>query len=147
MPIELRVAKAHENQLNDPETLLEFESIKKAINEVHIPFVENAVNFVFIKGTYIHSERKMVTACLFVNKMDAPIKELHGILRLRFNERTAQVAKATINFDEPFLGRINPNEALLVHLGIPVKGLDADEVFSFRNMAGGFEDVRVSFAE
>lgn len=147
MPIELKVAKAHEYQLSDPETLMEFQSIGKAINDVHIPFTSNTINFVFVKGIYNHTDRKMVTACLFVNKMDKPINELHGVLRLRFKERSALIAKTTINFDEPFLGVVQPNEALLVHLGIPVKGLDAREVFSFSDIAGVFEDVRISFTE
>ena len=93
---------------------------------------------------YLNGEKKMLTACLFVNKMDKPISELHGVLRLGFKSRKAQIAKTTIDFDEPFMGTLNPDEALLVHLGIPVKGLSNDENFMVSDISGNFEDVRVT---
>lgn len=53
---------------------------------------------------YLDSEKKMFTACL-VNKMDKPISELHGVLRLGFKSRKAQTA-TTVDFDEPFNGKL-----------------------------------------
>ena len=58
--------------------------------------------------------------------------------------RKAQIAKTTIDFDEPFMGILNPEEALLVHLGIPVKGLSNDENFMASDISGNFEDVRIT---
>lgn len=147
MPMELKIAKAHEQQLADPDIKLEFEGIRNMLNNTNLSFVDGRINFVLVKGIYVHAERKMVTACLFVNKLDKPVRELHGVLRLAFQEKQAQIAKTTVNFDEPFMGVINPNEALLVHLGIPVRGLEADEAFSVGHLHGRFEEVRVSFAE
>ena len=109
-----------------------------------LPFQKDTINFVFIKGMYLDSEKRMLTACLFVNKMDKPISELHGVLRLHFKSRKAQIAKTTIDFDEPFMGILNPEEALLVHLGIPVKGLSNDENFMASDISGNFEDVRIT---
>ena len=42
------------------------------------------------------------------------------------------------------MGTLNPDEALLVHLGIPVKGLSNDENFMVSDISGNFEDVRVT---
>lgn len=86
----------------------------------------------------------MITACLFVNKIGKPITELHGVLRLCFKSRKAQIAKTTVDFDESFMGTLNPDEALLVHFGIPVKGLSDDENFKISDISGNFEDVRVT---
>ncbi len=61
-----------------------------------------------------------------------------------FKSRKAQIAKTTIDFDEPFMGTLNPSDALLVHLGIPVKGLSNDEHFMVSDISGNFEDVRVT---
>lgn len=144
MSIKVTLAKAHQAQLEDVEISKELCSIEEEVNKVDLPFQEDTINFVFIKGAYLHSEKKMLTACLFVNKMDKPIKELHGVVRLRFKSRMAQIAKTTVNFDEPFIGTINPDEALLVHFGIPVKGLSDDENFMISDISGNFEDVRVT---
>lgn len=138
------LAKAHAAQLEDPDVKMELDSVNEAVNSVQINYNDNAVNFVFIKGIYDHSERKMITACLFVNKYGQSIQELHGVLRLRFNNRSALIAKSTIEFDEHFMGTLKNDEALLVHISIPVKGLDANENFSFDDISGSFDDVRVS---
>lgn len=42
------------------------------------------------------------------------------------------------------MGTLNPDEALLVHFGIPVKGLSDDENFKISDISGNFEDVRVT---
>lgn len=144
MKIKVVLAKAHKAQLEDEEIKRELCSIEDEVNRVELPFKENTINYVFIKGIYLHSDRKMLTACLFVNTMDKPITELHGVLRLKFKDRTAMIAKSKIDFDEPFIGILNPGEALLVHIGIPVKGLTTDENFSISNISGSFEDVRVT---
>lgn len=144
MAIKVILAKAHRGQIEDAEIEKELCSVEAELNRVGLPFREGTVNFVFIKGIYLDSEKKMLTACLFVNKMDKPISELHGVLRLRFRSKKAQIAKTTIDFDEPFMGTLNPEEALLVHLGIPVKGLKNDENFMVSDIHGNFEDVRIT---
>lgn len=144
MAIKVTLAKAHQSQLDDVEIKKELCSVEAELNKVELPFQKDTINFVFIKGMYLNSEKKMLTACLFVNKMDKPITELHGVLRLGFKNRKAQIAKTTVNFDAPFLGTLNPEEALLVHLGIPVKGLSEDENFVISDISGNFEDVRVT---
>lgn len=144
MAIKVTLAKAHQAQIEDAEIKKELYSIEAELNKVDLPFQKDTINFVFIKGMYLNGEKKMLTACLFVNKMDKPISELHGVLRLGFKSRKAQIAKTTIDFDEPFMGTLNTDEALLVHLGIPVKGLSNDENFMVSDISGNFEDVRVT---
>lgn len=146
MSIVLKTADAHKNQLNDQEIRREFDSIQTGLNESDIVFHEGTVNFVFVKGIYLHDERKMVTPCVFVNKCGKPICELHGVLRLKFTARNALIAKTTIDFDSRFMGTIKEDEALLVHLNIPVKGLLRDETFMFGDVSGTFEEVRVTEA-
>ncbi|MGM9972533.1 MAG: hypothetical protein ACI33K_00625, partial [Clostridiaceae bacterium] len=73
---------------------------------------------------------------LFVNKTDKPLKELHGDLRLKFTTKNALIAKTTIKFDENFMGELPEDNGLLVHLGIPVKGLEQDEVFTIKDVSG-----------
>ncbi len=144
MAIKVTLAKAHQTQTEDAEIKKELCSVEAELNKVDLSFQKDTINFVFIKGMYLNCEKKMITVCLFVNKMDKSISELHGILRLKFKKNNAQIAKTTIDFDESFIGKLNPDEALLVHLGIPVKGMSNDENFMASDISGNFEDVRIT---
>ena len=136
MAINVMVAKAHEGQLKDPAIKEEYESVQRAINSAQLDYQEDTVNLVFLKGMYKHQERKMVTVCLFVNKLDKPLKELRGDMRLKFNHKDALIAKATLDFDEAFMGELPKDTGLLVHLSLPVKGLQEDQVFTIKDITG-----------
>lgn len=138
------LAKAHFSHLENEETKNLIKNISDALETSKIDYAENAINFVFVKGDYDHFERKMETVCLFVNKLHKSISELHGELKLSFAEKKAQIAKATINFDSDFLGALNHDEALMVSLNIPVKGLTENEEFGVKDVKGLFGAVRVT---
>jgi len=138
------VAKAHEEQLKDNETKREYDSVCEAMNAVSLDYKGGTVNFVFIKGLYNHFEKKMTTACVFVNKTDKSIIGLHGKLRLRFNTLQAQIATTTIDFDPDFFGQLNPDEGMLVHINIPVKGLTEDMELRISDITGDFSEVSVA---
>lgn len=142
MNVKLKVAQPHEGQLKDQDLKREFNEIQRLVNQFE--YKEDTINFVVVKGIYKHIERRMVIACVFINKLGYPIKELHGEVRLRFKERVAQAAKATIDLDEIFMGNLNNDEALLVHIGLPVKGLQADEILESNKMSVNFSNVRVT---
>lgn len=143
--IKVVVAKAHKPQLSDPENQLEIESASRAINKLHSEseFKKNAITLVPMKGMYNHNERIMNTVCSFVNKLPYTICELNGDIHLSFKELDAEIAKMTIEFDEQFIGEIKPNEALLVHLRIPVRGLNTDTDFSNLDFECEFDNVTV----
>lgn len=147
MSIKVVLAKAHGEQLSDPEIKKEFESVSAVYKDAELNYADGTVNFVFVKGIYLHHERKMITACLFVNKMDRAINELHGVIRLGFTNSEARIATTTINFNKEFMGCLQTDEGLLVHLGIPVKGLKNNEEFRAGDITGTFSDVRVTFEE
>ena len=147
MAIKVILAKAHRAQIEDAEIKKELCSVETELNKADLSFREGTVNFVFIKGIYLDGEKKMLTACLFVNKTEKPISELHGVLRLAFKSGNAQIAKTTLDFDEPFMGTVGSDEALLVHLGIPIRGLTENEEFTVSKITGSLEEVRVTYAE
>lgn len=147
MPINVVLSKAHQKQLDDVDVAKEKDCIQKIVNNNFAEFHNGTVNFFFVKGIYNHSERKMMVACLFVNKTDYSINEIHSVLRLKFKFKKAEIAKATINFDKDFIGKLNTNDALLVHINIPVKGLDKDEEFTISDIEGKMDSVRFSKSE
>lgn len=144
MAINVVLAKAHQQQLSDGDIKKELDSVASEINRVDLSYADGTVNFVFVKGLYDHNERKMITVALFVNKTHSSISEIHGVLKMKYKNQFAKIAKATINFDEPFMGTLKHDEALLVHIGIPVKGLTGDMSFKISDIIGSFEDVRVT---
>lgn len=88
----------------------------------------------------------MNTALVFVNKMGQKISELHGAIHIHTNTEGIQFAKTTIDFDEEFMGVLCDNEGLLVHLNIPVRGLEENRTFTEKELEVQFADVRVTYA-
>lgn len=144
MAIKVVLAEAHNVQYQNAAIQEEIKSIENGVNHIELPLTDNTVNFVFIKGNYVHSERRMFTICLFVNKMKETLTEIHGVIRMKFQQKSALIAKTTVDFDKQFIGKLNPNEALLVQIGISVKGLGQDEEFVKSNISGNFSEVRVT---
>lgn len=147
MSINIVLAQAHQNQLQDEETRREYESVKNAFLSTERNFQDGTVNCVFIKGSYHDFEKKMTIVSVLVNKLDKPIKEIYGVLRLRFRTFDAEIAKATLDFDEAFMGQLKSDEGLLFHLNIPVKGLYKDQEFFMKDIEGSFDDVRFTYSE
>ncbi len=144
MPIKVILAKAHQTQIENVEVQTVLNEIEEGLNKVNLPYQDNTINYIFVEGRYIHNERKMIITCLFVNKMEKPITEIHGVLRLKFNSKDALIAKTTIDFDKAFIGSLDFDEAILVNIGVPVKGLSKDENFIISDVSGRFDDVRVT---
>ena len=145
MAINVVISKAHNSMLNHPQVKAEMEFISNGLNNADFNFAENAVNFVFVNGSYDNTEKKMDTVCLFVNKTNKSIKELHGVIDISFKAVDAEIALTTVNFDEAFLGELNHDEALLVHFNIPVRGLNDNRTFKYSDIEGQFKDVRVTY--
>lgn len=147
MSIQIVAARAHQSQLQTAQAGEEYRRIQEAFQGVQPDYKEGTVNLVFVSGSYTDLEKKMAAACVLVNKTGQAIKELHGVLRLQFGTQDAEIASATLDLDEVFLGRLAPDAGLLIHLNIPVRGLWEDRVFGIRDVRGRFEDVRVTYAD
>lgn len=147
MAIRIVVAKAHQHQLETTQAGEECRRIQESLQQAQLDYKEGTVNAVFISGSYSDFAKKMTAACVFVNKTGQAIKELHGILRLQFQAQEAEIAGTILDLDEAFLGRLAPDEGLLIHLNIPVRGLREDRVYGIRDVRGCFEDVRITDAD
>lgn len=143
--IQIKLAKAHSFQYKNQEIKKELDSIQCAINEMKIQLDKEAVYMVFIKGIYDDFNKKMTTALVFINNTGKAITELGGVVRLKAKEPQIHIAKATINFDEPFLGEINDKEGILIHLNIPVKGLNKNRIFEANEIMGEISNVKVTY--
>lgn len=89
----------------------------------------------------------MNAAVVFVNNLENPISELHGIMKFYSTMENVEFAKTTINFDANFMGEVFVDEAILVHFNIPVKGMKSNMEFKTNDLKCVFEEVRVTYVE
>ena len=125
-------------------TQSELADIQAFLDTSGIEYGEGAIEFTPLSMRYVHSDRQLHMACLFVLQQGA-IQELHAFVRQKLADnsagrsgsaeaaRNAVFAKTTFDFAPDFMGRLNRGEAMLIHIGIPTKGLHEDEAFSVRD--------------
>ena len=147
MSIKIKVPEIHKNQLENPQIKNELEEVQDIFNKADFPFVEDTINFVFLKGEYHNIEKKMVIIGVFVNKTSEMIQGINASIRLKFRHLNAEIMPMTVAFPEEFVGRLVPDEGLLFHLSMPVKGLKEDAVFASKDIAGGIENVMLLKSE
>lgn len=138
----IKIAEAHKGQWHDFEIQREIKSIQKYLDSLDLSECEENVGCMFIKGIYDDFSKKMISALLFINASGYAIKYLKGVLRLKTCE-PINIAKAIINFDEKFMGKLDNGEALLVHLNIPIMGLKENRVFKSTEIQGDFSEVEI----
>lgn len=147
MSIKIRVPEINKKQLENPQIKNELEEVQDIFRKADFPFVADTVNFVFLKGQYYNIEKKMVIIAVFVNKTKDVVKGINASIRLKFRKLNAEIMPMSVAFPEEFVGRLAPDEGLLFHLSIPVKGLKADAVFASKDIAGGIENVMLLKSE
>ena len=76
-----------------------------------------------------------------------PIKELHGEIRINVESKEVKFAKTTIDFDEKFIGILQHNEGMLVHIDIPTRGLCSDTLFTTNELNVQFTNVRITYVD
>lgn len=141
------LAKAHAGQLADEDVVREMDSVQNYIRKMEYDPEADEIYGVFLRGEYRDFEKRMNAALVFINNLNRPICELHGVLRFAAADEKVQFARTVIDFDRDFLGSVGVEEALLVHLNIPVKGLRENKTFSARELQYVLDDVRVTCEE
>lgn len=142
MTVKVKVAKVHEEQLQDENIKRELEDIQKYFNSTDFNYAENTINFVFIKGIYSHIKRAMLVVGVYVNNTKDDIYGFSSKLRLKFINIDGQIATVNSAFDENFIGKLQPEEGMLIHLEVPVRGLNKDEEFSIKDIAGMLDEIK-----
>lgn len=98
-----------------------------------------------LRGCYSDFSKKTNTVFVFINCLGKPIKEIHGVIRIRVESNEIKFAKATIDFDDEFMGVLQHNEGMLVHIGIPTRGVFADTMFTTNELDVQFTDTRITY--
>ncbi|MBD7913265.1 MULTISPECIES: hypothetical protein [Clostridium] len=143
MAIRIKVAKVQEDQLVDEDIKREVDSIQQFFNLTNFEFAEGTVNFVLIKGIYSHIKRSMLVIGVYVNKTDNTVYGISSELNLKFNNLEADIMSINTTFPEEFVGKLDVDDGLLVHLDIPVVGLNEDAEFSVKDISGELNNVKL----
>lgn len=143
MSVKIKIAKSREAALNDEEVMKELQGVQEFFDTADFKYEANTINFVLLKGFYYHLKRATCIVGVFVNKTGISINEIKGTLNFKFRNLNAQIMNVDLNFPEEFMGCINDNEGLLVHMNIPTAGLNKDEVFDIRDLSGELSNVKI----
>ena len=143
----VKLVEAHQNQLRDFDVKKELRSIQSYISQLKVELDEKSVYILVLKAIYNNYSKRATTVMVFINNMEKSIKELHGIVEIEVVNSDVEFARATLNFDEKFMGKVENKEAILIHLDIPEKGLTEDKVFEQNDLEVKFTDVRVTYVE
>ena len=145
--ITVRLAKEHEQQINRPDVKAELDNVQNMITNLDVQLTAQTVYLVFCGGNYSDYEKKMTSVLVFINNTEKTLKAFRSVVRLRSQIPGMQIATTTVAFDHTFLGDLRPQEGVLVHLNIPVKGLVADKALSPKEITGEMSDVEIAYVQ
>lgn len=143
MTVKIKLAKGHEGLLKDEDIKRELEGIQEFFDTTDFQYVEENINFVMLKGIYTHIKRSMLIVGVYVNKTDRCIYGMSSELNLEFRNRNAEIMTVSTSFPEEFIGKLDIDEGLLIHLDVPVAGLNEDAVFSVSDISGELDNIKI----
>lgn len=143
MKIKIKVAKGLENQLKNKEVATEVMEVQKLFDTSNFNYSDGTINFVILKGIYSHIKRRMCVIGVYVNKSDSCILGLGCTLDLKFKNIDAKIMTADVAFPNEFIGSLDVDEGLLMHLDIPVMGLSEDAIYDINDINGELSNVKL----
>lgn len=143
--VKIVVAGKHENYLNESKFDKEVQDVQNYFDTADFHFKEDTISFVFLKGRYQKVTQKMLVAGVYVNWTNKKIIALKSSLRLRLKGKNTKIAVMHSTFPPDLLGILNSGEGLLVHLEIPVIGLDEDQDFSIKDINGELFNIEAAY--
>lgn len=145
--IKIVLAKAHEKQMHHPNLKRELDDVQSFFNKRTFPLQKGTVQFVLLKGIYSAIERAMMIIGVFVNMTEHPICGLKASLQFHsLIKKEVRFAKIALELPPSFLGEIQHNEGFILHLKVPVQGLDAIKVeYTAPELTGLVTNVQVAY--
>lgn len=143
--IKIVLAKAHEEQIKNPDIQKEVMDVQQFFDENSFPFEEGKIHYVILRGNYEPIDKSMTVAGVFVNHSGSPIKALKGSLQLELKEnQEAAFPKMDFQFPPEFLGEINHKEGFIIHVKVPAENMPEEKrVYQATELAGRIGDIQV----
>ncbi|QUW22976.1 hypothetical protein JSQ81_05215 [Sporosarcina sp. Marseille-Q4063] len=146
MAIKIVLAKAHENQQNDPEIQRELSDIQTFFTEKEFNFEVKSLNFVILRGLYSHVDRMLTVIGVFVNKTEKTINGLKAELAFRVKGNPeARLSGVKLDLPQYFLGDLKPNEGFVLHIKVMTKGLSKEkETYQATELLGELRNIEIT---
>lgn len=138
--------KLYENQ-NDANSLHELQDVQSYFDRENMDLGSSELVFVFLKGFYRQITRKMTTVGVLINHSTHRVSSIQCRLKLQFQSLPAKIAAMQLRLPEEFVGKLKPEEGLLLHVDIPVYDLKKDQVFEQSEMSGEVADVELKYLQ
>ena len=142
MPIKIKIPEMHKAQGETPEVKAEVEEVQHIFDQVDFHFQPDTINFVFLKGQYLNLEKTMVVMATLVNRTQNTVCGIKARLHLTFTQGSGEILPVILTFPREFLGVLKPDEGVLCHISVSVKGLTQDAVYTIRDIGGGLDQVQ-----
>lgn len=133
----------YEGQAKTEKGRMELEDIQRYMDGIDIEFPPSSVLYMALKGRYTHINRSMFLIGVLINNSDKVILGLDAQLRLKLMDTPADAAKLHLKFPPEFVGKLGPAQAMLIHLSVPVRGLDGDAGFEANQITSSLDAVQV----
>lgn len=143
MQIKIKTALAHELQKESEEAKRELASIQEYVDKNILDLEEETIYFIPLQGSYIHVKRSMVFVGVVVSTMKKSIQGIEGTLKTKLEGYEAEVANVQFEFVPEFLGKLNYAEGFPIHLEVPVRGLQEDQMIKSSSFQCELSDVKI----
>jgi len=143
--IQVVLAKAHKLQEENPDIQRELKDVQLFFDQNDFPFETGTIYFVILRGLYLKLEKKLNVIGVFVNKTGFPVDGFRAALSLHaVGNEQARFAEAELDFTPQFLGRLQPEEAFLLHIHVPAEGLDPEkDSYEATELGGTLSDLEI----
>lgn len=147
MVIKIVLAKAHENQKNNPEVQRELTDIQTFFAEKEFDFELKSLNFIILRGLYSHVDRMLTVIGVFINKTEKTINGLKTEVAFRVKGNPeARLGGVKLGLPEDFVGELNPNEGFVLHIKVMTKGLvEEKEFFQATELTGELRNIEITY--
>ena len=146
--IEIVLANAHKEQLNNSEVQKELQDVHKFFNNNYFPCKKVTFNFILLRSIYNHLERMMTVVGVFVNNTGKALNDLKGSIQFDLKEKSdVKFAKLDYHFPSDFLGELENQQGFIIHIRVPISGLSKEkQEFNATEIIGEVNDVKVTIA-
>jgi len=137
---------AYKQMYEDSSVKSELLRVQEYFDSTDLEMPNPSLYFVALKGAYTHIKRKLLLVAVFANKTDKNLAAIKATVKLKVAHPTADLADSQVAFPSEFMGVLHPDEAMLVHINIPVRGLEKDQVFEANDFASELTDISICSA-
>ncbi|MBC1343621.1 hypothetical protein HB799_06070 [Listeria welshimeri] len=126
------------------ESIREQKDVQDFINNQQLKMHKGTVNCIVLRGEYIAIRKKMHVSFVLINNCDFGVESIKLNLQFESNKlNELKFAIATIIFDSKYLGKLENDEGIIVHMEVPVLGTVNKLIYKSTELKAILDNVEV----